>query len=383
MRRGTIVNDARAGCWSVDRESTGDRVTCVMFKCLGFLRAGHLTLAPRWAADNASRCRRTFDRVSFGYRRFHSSRLIAMSESCAPTVSDGTDDVLEGECDRTRLQEVTIADTTLQGVSVGASETCILLPGFLAFDIGRCPMQAVRMQVVAFTHMHVDHVAGLPFHLATRNLHRMPPPIYIVPRTVAGAFEKLIQSFSSLDGTEYRYEIVPMSPDETYTLKKGWQIKAFRTFHTVPSQGYILRQTRHKLKPEYRGLPSKELANLRRSGADISDTLYVPEVAVTGDTTLDALQHCEEARRAKVLVTEATFLDDNATVAGARAYGHVHMDEVAARAEELFSECSGVVFSHFSGRYSAERIKALWSAKLPAWLRAKAVPLVGQRIKVL
>ena len=48
-------------------------------------------------------------------------------------------------------------------------ETCIILPRLkLAFDIGRCPQRSVFQQTVLVSHGHLDHIGGLPFHVASR-----------------------------------------------------------------------------------------------------------------------------------------------------------------------------------------------------------------------
>jgi ribonuclease Z len=349
--------------------------------CSRIARAAFLGLscAPRsfdWSLQNA---------LFRSARRMHCSHSArSASEMCEnPSFSsERAGPAHEGQFDRSRLQDVVVAGRRLLGVSVGSSETCIISPEHMAFDIGRCPLSAVRMQVVAFTHLHVDHVAGLPFHLATRNLQKMAPPIYLVPRAVAPEFNAMIEAFARLDGSKFKYTVVPMSPGDSYALKKGWVVRSFQTMHTVPSQGYILYQTRNKLYPEYSRLGKEELMSFRRDGKEISESVLIPEIAVTGDTTLDALAKCADARRANTLVTEVTFLDESSTIHTARNYGHVHVDEVVERADELFLETRGVLLTHFSARYSSERILDILRARLPEKLFGKVTPLVGERIIV-
>ena len=51
-------------------------------------------------------------------------------------------------------------------------ETCISIPQLkLIFDTGRCPQRAVYQPYVFLSHSHMDHIGGLPFHVATRYLH--------------------------------------------------------------------------------------------------------------------------------------------------------------------------------------------------------------------
>ncbi|WJX34693.1 ribonuclease Z [Trifolium repens] len=61
----------------------------------------------------------------------------------------------------------------------------------------------------------------------------------------------------------------------------------------------------------------------------ITDNILSPEVAFSGDTTsdfmLDPLN--ADALRAKVLITEAIFLDDSTSIEHARQHGHTHISE--------------------------------------------------------
>jgi hypothetical protein len=63
----------------------------------------------------------------------------------------------------------------------------------------------------------------------------------------------------------------------------------------------------------------------------------VPEVAVTGDTTMDfaRLPTSAAALRARLLIIECTFLDDDIDPADARARGHMHVRDLAEHADLL------------------------------------------------
>jgi len=63
-------------------------------------------------------------------------------------------------------------------------ETCIVVPrAKVAFDIGRCPQRAVFQQTVLISHGHLDHVGGLPFHVASRSV----PAIIVAASLAMGA----------------------------------------------------------------------------------------------------------------------------------------------------------------------------------------------------
>jgi len=80
-------------------------------------------------------------------------------------------------------------------------------------------------------------------------------------------------------------------------------------------------------------------------------------------------------RRARVLVLESTFVDDRISVAETRERGHVHLDEIAERAD-LF-ENEAIVLHHFSARFRAEEILAALDARLPASLRERVIPVLN------
>jgi ribonuclease Z len=106
----------------------------------------------------------------------------------------------------------------------------------------------------------------------------------------------------------------------------------------------------------------------------ITEPVEVPEIAFTGDTLIEVVEQEEVVRRARLLILECTFLDERVSVAESRAKGHVHLDEIAARAE-LF-ENEAILLTHFSPRYSSEEVRRLIREKLPPRLLERVTPFL-------
>lgn len=274
------------------------------------------------------------------------------------------------------MQHLELAGIEVEALSIGGIETCIHLPRHkVAFDIGRCPPEVVKVETVLFTHAHMDHMGGVAFHTSTRALRNMRPPTYVIPRPYEAQFERLFEVWRGLDHSEMPHNTVAIGPGEEYELANDLIVRPLPAFHTAPCQGYALWSHRKKLKPEYHELPGPEIARLRREGVEITETLERPEVAFCTDTRIDAVERVEVLRFARLLILETTFVDDRVSVEESRAKGHIHLDEIAERARLFGNEA--ILLTHFSARYKSDEIVAALDAKLPAHLRSRVTPLLG------
>jgi len=274
------------------------------------------------------------------------------------------------------VESLELCGIPVEAISIGGIETCHHLPSFkVALDIGRCPPSVVRRDVVLLTHPHIDHMGGVAFHCATRGLRGMSPPTYVVPRNELEAFEGLFEAWRKLDRSDMRHRTIPAAPGEDIELPGRLLVRPFRSPHSAPCLGYSIWTHRNKLKPRFRGLEGVEIAKLRSSGVEVTERIETPQVAFPGDTMIEVLEREEVCRKARLLILETTFLDERVSVEEARAKGHIHLDEVCARAE-LF-ENEAILMTHFSSRYKAAEIRRLLDEKLPPSLKVRVVPLLG------
>jgi ribonuclease Z len=273
--------------------------------------------------------------------------------------------------------EFDVGGHEIRAVSVGGLETCIELPAWkLCFDIGRCPHTATRLPRVLFTHAHVDHMAGVIHHCATRDLLGMSQPLYVVPKENEEDFHAMLAAWRRLDRSDLPCTVQGARPGDRVEIGKSRHATAFRSVHRVPTIGWALSSRKRKLRADLVGVGRDEILRRRQAGEAVEDEVESVEVAFCGDTMIEVVERVEAVRTARVLILEVTFLDEKVPVELARSKGHVHLDEVIARAHLFRNE--HIVFTHFSARYDARQIRRILDQKLPDSLRERVIPLLPE-----
>jgi len=272
------------------------------------------------------------------------------------------------------MPAIEVAGVLIRAVSVAGMQTCIEVPSWkLAFDIGRCPEGAVAVPRVLFTHAHIDHMGGVAHHVASRAMLGMSPPEYFVPAEYLEGFQALLDIWRQLDRSDLPCSVRAVSPGDRIDLGKGRHVEVFRSVHRAPTVGYALFRAARALREDWVGLPTEEIARRVRAGGTANVEVVAPEIVFCGDTTIDVVDREPVVTRAKLLILEATFLDDRVPVERARETGHVHLDELIARADAFENE--GILLTHFSARYSDEQIRRIVAERLPAGLRDRTYTL--------
>ncbi|XP_060204676.1 nuclear ribonuclease Z isoform X1 [Lycium barbarum] len=271
-----------------------------------------------------------------------------------------------GNSSQKRERGLQIEGYSIEGLSIAGHETCIIVPSLnLAFDIGKCPQRAISQQFLFISHGHMDHIGGLPMYVATRSLYRMQPPTIIVPKVIKESVEKLFEAHRSMDHSELNHTLIGLDVGEEFYLRKDLKVRAFKTYHVIPSQGYIVYSVKQKLKQEYVGLLGDEIKKLKLSGVEITYTTTAPEIAFTGDTMSDFIKDSEnvDVLRAKILIMESTYVEDKTTADNAREYGHTHLSEIVDLADRFQNKA--ILLIHFSARYQLDVIQEAISAIPP------------------
>ncbi len=247
---------------------------------------------------------------------------------------------------------------TVRGFSQAAQRTAWAVPELkIAFDCGFHVPSFSGLGVLAITHAHPDHLAGIVSYLATRGLWKSPRTRVFVPAPIAADVAAMLATWERLTQRAFDFELVPCRAGERHDLGHGKFLVPFTSVHVVPSLGY-------------------RVVEQRRKGRD--ETLEVRDVglvAFTGDTTITCLDQTPVLYEAKILILECTFLGQAQDAAHAHVYGHVHLDEIAARAALFQNEL--LILAHFSARYAKDEILAEVERKLPPELLARTAVWVA------
>lgn len=252
------------------------------------------------------------------------------------------------------------AQLSLEGFSISGLATWLVASELnTCFDMGECPLSAVPMDHVFLTHAHGDHSRCLMRHHALRKMLGIErEATYYMPEQLLRPAEDWIRASAVFEGARGHIRLprleplrhTPASAEPTpLAYRKNMSVRAFHADHGVPSLGYTLYDSRMKLKREYMGLAGAELARLKREGVQIEAPLHLPLLTFIGDCTAQTLRREEELWESRVLVIEATFIDEGEEQF-ARSRGHTHISEIGDILRERRGAvgCEAIILKHFS-----------------------------------
>jgi ribonuclease Z len=239
----------------------------------------------------------------------------------------------------------------------------------------KSPIKLSKLEFIFITHLHGDHIFGLPGLLSSRSNYGNESPI-----TVFGpvGIKSFIETSFKLSDTHLRFVINYVewsNPEMGETLYEDDQfvIKIAPLIHRIASSGYrieekskpghlrvdLLERDQIPPGPDYAKIKQQDFVELR-DGRVIESSTYLGEsivgriIGIAGDTKV-----CEGSRfileQADVAVHEATFSDDFSQLAG--EYYHCTAREAAQIAHEVGTK--QLLLTHISARFSDEDLPAL------------------------
>jgi ribonuclease Z len=265
------------------------------------------------------------------------------------------------------ITSVACGPYTVRGVSLGGVYTSIHVPELSAlFDVGIPMRSAAAVDHLFISHGHVDHVGALPSFLGLRGLTGVNKTLNVyAPARICDTLREILAAFSQVHRWALEVALHPMEPGDELPLQArgDLRVKAFRTWHTVPSLGYMVFRRVRKLREAFKDLPGPEIGRRRRAGEDLFDVVERRELAYATDTLPRVLEQSPEIAGARVLVLECTFLDSRKTLEAARAGAHIHLDELLPLLESVTAD--HIVLMHLSQMYRPDEAHALLAERIP------------------
>lgn len=277
---------------------------------------------------------------------------------------------LEVAVDNAPVRSMSHQGLTIEGYSRAAVQTYWRIPEMkLGFDLGLQPWSFMSTPTWFVSHTHLDHIAALPVLVARRRMMKMEPPTIYLPHEALEPVDRLLRAIERLDRGRLPVRLLGIGPGEEVVLSRELVVTTIPTRHTIPSMGFLVWERRKKLKREFQTLTQPEIRDLRLSGVEVSAETRIPKVAYLGDTAPEGLDVCPDVYRAQILILEMTFVARNERPDIIHKYGHMHLDDILARADRF--ENDWIIASHFSTRLPADAIARTVERRLPERLRGR------------
>jgi len=223
-----------------------------------------------------------------------------------------------------------------------------------------------KIDKIFVTHLHGDHIYGLPGFIGSRSFLGGDTPL-----TIYGTegLKEWVEMTNDVTGTHLTYPLEFVEVEEGIVFEnEQFIVRAMPLQHVVPCFGYRIEQkplagALDIKKATALGVPKGPLLGRLKAGQDIVledgtavrsvDVLSEPQpgfiVTILGDT-----RQCDNAlalaQQADVLVHESTF--DHATAKLARQYGHSTNIEAATVAQQ--AGVGTLLLNHLSARFLAK-----------------------------
>jgi len=271
-----------------------------------------------------------------------------------------------------RYRRVKQGNLTIEGASRAAVQTYWRIPELkLGFDLGWQPWEFMGTPRWFISHTHMDHLLALPAYVARRRMMEMTPPVIYLPEAKVNEVRQLLRIFCRLDHGKLPCQLIGVKPGDTLELSRELVVTVSKTYHSVPSCGYIVWERRKKLKPEYQGFSENELRDLNLAGVPISQEIRIPKIAYSGDSTIKGLLNCPDMFRAEILIMEMTFVAPNHHADSLNKFGHTHLDDLIEHRDRFENQL--VIASHFSTRYPWKQIEHIVHKRIPDMLEGRLI----------
>ncbi len=228
-----------------------------------------------------------------------------------------------------------------------------------------------KINAIFISHMHADHVTGLPGMLMLSSQVDRTEPLYIYG---PAKLKEYIDQTRRLLDMYINYEIVVKTADPGILVETDeYTIEAFPLYHTKPCVGYTMREKMrpgvfHPQKAIELGIPKGPMWSALQKGEDVigeDGSRITPDMILgekregrTFSYVTDTLYHpsiASHVKNADLLLCEGMF--DESLIESAIEKKHMTSTQSAQIAYEAQVKKMGLF--HYSPRYSNKELKLL------------------------
>ncbi|MGO4888037.1 ribonuclease Z [Anaerobacillus sp. MEB173] len=242
-------------------------------------------------------------------------------------------------------------------------------------QILRSPIKLSKMDRIFITHLHGDHIFGLPGLLGSRSFQGGESPLHIYgPK----GLKDFITCSITVSGTHIKYSLHIHEIEEgTIIDTDHYTVKAYKLDHGLESFGYriVERDQPGQLDvkrlqeigispgPIYKQIKNGETIHLENGQCiDGNDFIGQPKkgrvIAIAGDTRPTEASHLL-AQNADVFVHEATFSMEEEEL----AYTYYHSTTKQAATIAFEANAAALILTHISARYEGREDQLLSEAR--------------------
>lgn len=238
-------------------------------------------------------------------------------------------------------------------------------------QILRSPLKLSRLECIFITHLHGDHIFGLPGLLSSRSNQGSSTPLHIYGPPGLEAF---VDTALKISSSRVNYALAIHEIEDGVIFEDDrFQVECGLLDHRIDSYGYRIVERDQPgtlladklLSAGVKPGPIYKQIKMSSEPVDYNGRLLDPGeyvgpdrrgriIAIMGDTR-PTLRAAELARDADVLVHEATFAEERAELA--QAYFHSTARQAAEIASRARAET--LIMTHISSRYQGDTAQVL------------------------
>lgn len=286
-------------------------------------------------------------------------------EQFEDTVADGI-----GSVDNAPTLSLHHEGLTIDGYSRAAVQSYWRIAELkIGFDLGAQPWDFMSLPRTFISHSHLDHIAAIPAYVARRRMMKMERPVLYLPDYAVATVDQMLKVITRLDRGRMPCELIPLRENQEIDLTRELTVTTHAMKHSIPALGFIVWEKRRKLKQEFAHWSGEQIRDARLSGVEVTSETRIPLVAYTGDTAPAGLDRNPDMFRAKILITEMTFLAPDHRKDVIHKDGHMHLDDFVDRKDTFQNE--QIICGHFSVRYNKAQILRWVDKALPDRLQGR------------